>query len=97
MPGPQGPEANKTTEGNIVSKITKEGSSATEIGKEDAPKSSPIADTNKETPVQNANASPAATASSASKGATTSTQTKTTSTQGQRVAGYRYYRDLGKQ
>ena len=97
MPGPQGPEANKTTEGNVVSKISKEGSSATELGKEEPPKSSPIADTNKETPVQNANASPANAASGNSSSANSATtQTKTTSTQGQRVAGYRYYRDLGQ-
>ena len=94
MPGPQGPESNKTTQGDIASKISKAGSSATEIGKEDPPKSSPIADTNKETPVQNANASPASSTGGTGSGAT---QTTTTSTQGQRVAGFRYYRDLGKQ
>ncbi len=99
MPGPQGPEVNKTQDGNIASVISKADSAATQLDTKEPIKTSPIQDTTKETPVQNANASPNSTASTASKqGATSSTtQTKTTSTQGQRVAGFRYYRDLGQQ
>lgn len=91
MPGPQGPETNKTEEGNSSSKISKSSSEATEVGQTEPPKNSPIADTNKETQVQRSSSSPTTQAAS------TSSQTTTTSTQGSRVAGYRYYRDLGKQ
>lgn len=94
MPGPQGPEVNKTEAGNVASVIAKAGSSVTEIGKEEPTKTSPTDDGVKESNIQNSNASPNTTPSSSSKGSTT--QTKTTSNQAQRVAGYRYYRDLGQ-
>lgn len=98
MPGPQGPEANKTTEGNIASVISKAGSSAIEIDKEDTPKSSPIDDGVKETNVKNSNSNPNTAASGASKqgNAASTAQTKTTSNQTQPRTGYRYYRDLGQ-
>ena len=97
MPGPQGPEINKTEAGSTPSVISSEGARATEIDKAEPPKTSPIQDNTKATPVQNANASPDTTSSTASKqGGGATAQTTTTSNQGQRVAGYRYYRDLGQ-
>jgi hypothetical protein len=90
MPGPQGPEVNKTTQGDSPSVISKEGNSATEIGKTEPPKTSPIQDTNKETTVQSANAGP-------NNGQpATSRRTVTTSNAAQPVTGFRYYRDLGQ-
>ncbi len=98
MPGPQGPEINKTTEGTTPSVISSDGARATELDKAEPPKTSPIQDTTKATPVQNANASPDTSSSTVSKQNTgANAKTTITSTQGQRVAGYRYYRDLGKQ
>ena len=92
MPGPQGPEANKKTEGNEPLPISKTDNNATEVDKQEPPKTSPIQDTNKTTPVQ-ANASPTVTSTSTQ----TATKTTTTSNQVKPVTGYRYYRDLGKQ
>jgi hypothetical protein len=95
MPGPQGPEANKTTQGDSPSVISKEGNSATELDKTEPPKTSPIQDTNKETTVQTANAGPANAGSA--NGTTAATQrTVTTSNAVQPVTGFRYYRDLGQ-
>jgi hypothetical protein len=90
MPGPQGPEVNKTTQGDAPSVISKDGNSATEFGKTEPPKTSPIQDTNKETTVQTANAGPNNGA------ATTPSRTVTTSNAAQPVTGFRYYRDLGQ-
>lgn len=90
MPGPQGPEANKTTEGTPPAPISKTDNFATEVDKTEPPKTSPIQDTNKETPVQPANSNPTASQSSGS------AKTVTTSNTAQRVVGYRYYRDIGK-
>jgi hypothetical protein len=99
MPGPQGPEVDKTTSSS--STISKADSNATEIGKTEAPKSSPTDDTNQNTSVKNSSTDPTASGSSsaANNGTSASANTKTnvTSTQGQRVAGFRYYRDIGKQ
>jgi hypothetical protein len=93
MPGPQGPEANKTTQGDAPSVISKEGNNATEIDKTEPPKTSPIQDTNKETTVQSANAGPNSGQGNSSNG---SRRTITTSNAAQPVTGFRYYRDLGQ-
>jgi hypothetical protein len=99
MPGPQGPEVDKTTSSS--STISKADSNATEIGKTEAPKSSPTDDTNSNTPVKNSSTDTTGSGSSsaANNGTSASANTKTnvTSNQPQRVAGFRYYRDIGKQ
>jgi hypothetical protein len=93
MPGPQGPEANKTTQGDSPSVISKEGNGATVIDNKEPPKTSPIQDTNKETNIQSANASPSTTQNTSSP---RNTKTVTTSNAVQPVTGFRYYRDLGQ-
>lgn len=89
MPGPQGPEANETTQGNTPSPISKEDSKAVELDKTEEAKTSPIQDTNKETAIQSANSGPVSSSSSAK------AKTVTTSNSAQRVTGFRYYRDIG--
>lgn len=98
MPGPQGPEANKTTQGDVASVISKAGSSATELTEAEPIKKSPTDDTNKETAVERNGANPNSATSTAAKqgSAAKNAQTKTVSNQAQRVAGFRYYRDLGQ-
>lgn len=88
MPGPQGPEktSTETTDGN-ASKISKQDSAATEIKDEQAPKTS-VVDTG------NSNQGP--TPANASAGSGNNQNTTTTSNQTRRVAGFRYYRDLGQ-
>jgi len=96
MPGPQGPEANKTAQGDVASVISKAGSSATELTEAEAIKKSPTDDANKETPVQN-NSSSSTNSTAAKQGSAVSKAgTKTVSNQGQRATGFRYYRDLGQ-
>jgi hypothetical protein len=88
MPGPQGPEKAVTeSEDKNASKISKEGSSATEIGEKEPPKTS-IADSG-----TTANAPVPANQSNTRN---SNARTTTTSNQGQRVVGFRYYRDLGQ-
>jgi hypothetical protein len=93
MPGPQGPEVNKTTQGDAPSVISKEGNAATELDKTEPPKTSPIQDTNKESAVQAANAGPNTTQNTST---TARQKTVTTSNAVQPVTGFRYYRDLGQ-
>lgn len=98
MPGPQGPEASKTSQGDIASVISKAGSGATEVAEAEPIKKSPTDDTNKESSTQESGANPNNTNSTASKqgNGASQAQTKTVSNQGQRAAGFRYYRDLGQ-
>jgi hypothetical protein len=93
MPGPQGPEVNKTVTGDKPSVIDKASTPAVEIGPTQPPSTSPI------------ESSTAAnlTGSDADKRAAISGQrntanatTTTTSNQPTRVVGFRYYRDLGQ-
>ena len=94
MPGPQGPEANKNTEGNAPTAVTPTNSRATEIGPAEPTKQSPIDDTGRSGTVIAANA----TSQSASNAQTSSasTKTRTTSNQAPTVVGFRYYRDIGR-
>lgn len=88
MPGPQGPEKVETAgDDKAASVVSKEGSSATEIGEKAPPKTS-VADT--------ATASRGPTSSTPPASGTSARNTTTTSNQAQRVAGFRYYRDLGQ-
>ncbi len=96
MPGPQGPEANKTAQGDIASVISKAGSSATELTEAEPIKKSPTDDTNKETSVQNTNAKSTNSTAAKQGSAASRSGTTTVSNQGQRTAGFRYYRDLGQ-
>lgn len=97
MPGPQGPEANKKTEGNTPLTVSKSDNNAVDIGKEEPPKQSPIQDTNQTTQVVNSNAAPQPSSSSQqASGSASNAKTTTTSNQGVRRVGYRYYRDLGQ-
>lgn len=50
MPGPQGPELTNKTGANIPLPRSRENNSATEIDKQEPPRTSPIQDTNKTTP-----------------------------------------------
>jgi hypothetical protein len=84
MPGPQGPEANKTTEGTAPIPISKANAAATEIGPPEVPATSNIDDTATNT---------ISTASQTASG----TKTTTTSNQAKPVTGFRYYRDIGNQ
>lgn len=90
MPGPQGPEktVSESADGN-ASRIAREDSAATEIKEEQAPRTSNI-DTG------TSNQGPAPANSPASSSANRNTSTTTTSNQTRRVAGFRYYRDLGQ-
>lgn len=88
MPGPQGPEKTATeNEDKNASKIAKEGSSATQIGEKEPPKTT-VADT--------ATSQQGPTPNTSQTNTTNNRRTTTTSNQAQRVAGFRYYRDLGQ-
>ena len=90
MPGPQGPEAEKTAQGDQPTVISTTGNSAIEVGPEDPAKTSPTDDPNlNSAPSTNASGSQAA-------GSAASAQTVNTSTAGPRRVGFRYYRDLGQ-
>jgi hypothetical protein len=93
MPGPQGPEANKLTQGDQPTVISASGNSAVEVGPEDPAKTSPTDDSNKNTGPSNGGAGPQ-TAGNASSAATA--KTVNTSTEAPRRVGFRYYRDLGQ-
>jgi hypothetical protein len=93
MPGPQGPEADKKTQGDQSTVISASGNSAIEVGPEDPVKTSPTDDSNKNTGPSNGSASPQ-TAGNASSAATA--KTVNTSTEAPRRVGFRYYRDLGQ-
>lgn len=96
MPGPQGPEVEKNNAAAPIT-VSKTDNAATEIGKVDAPKSTPIADTTPSTQVVNSNASPTETAkANNTAGTAASAKTTTTSNTATRRVGYRYYRDLGQ-
>lgn len=92
MPGPQGPEANKKTEGNTPLVVSPTDNKATEIDKEEPARKSPIDDSNKTTTVTDSNASPQTTANKQQSNA----KTTVTSTQAPIRPGFRYYRDLGQ-
>lgn len=51
MPGPQGPELANKIGANVPLPTSRENNSATEVGKQEPPKTSPIQDTNKTTPL----------------------------------------------
>jgi hypothetical protein len=88
MPGPQGPEANKKTEGDAPLVSSPSGNSMTEVGPEEPAKTSPSDDPSVESaPVTN-NTSQTASNSSA--------RTVNTSNAAPRRVGFRYYRDLGQ-
>jgi hypothetical protein len=92
MPGPQGPEANKKTEGDQPTVVSSTGNNATETGPEDPARTSPIDDPNPNSAPSNGSATPqTATASGAG-----SARTVNTSTEAPRRVGFRYYRDLGQ-
>ena len=92
MPGPQGPEANKKTEGDQPTVVSSTGNNATETGPEDPARTSPIDDPNPNSSPSNSSATPqTATASGAG-----SARTVNTSTEAPRRVGFRYYRDLGQ-
>jgi hypothetical protein len=93
MPGPQGPEANKATQGDLATVISASGNSAIEVGPEDPAKTSPTDDPNLNTGPSNGGAGPQ-TAGNTSSAATA--KTVNTSTNGTRRVGFRYYRDLGQ-
>jgi hypothetical protein len=93
MPGPQGPEANKLTQGDQSTVISASGNSAVEVGPEDPAKTSPTDDSNKNTGPSNGGSGPQ-TAGNASSAATA--KTVNTSTEAPRRVGFRYYRDLGQ-
>jgi hypothetical protein len=92
MPGPQGPENNKTVTDSTAPVGTKADTPATEIGPKEPPKTSMVTNTasNSTTtvPGQRASADP--------RRSDAPTTTTTTSNQTPRVVGFRYYRDLGQ-
>jgi hypothetical protein len=92
MPGPQGPEANKKTEGDQPTVVSSTGNSTTEVGPEDPTRTSPTDDPNLNNGPSNGTPNSQTTASSGP-GAT---RTVNTSTEGPRRVGFRYYRDLGQ-
>ena len=85
MPGPQGPEVNKTTEGSTPNVISKTDSAVTKIDEVEKP-STTVSDP--PTPNSTATQSNSSTPSTSNNTTTTSNQTKP-------VTGYRYYRDIG--
>jgi hypothetical protein len=93
MPGPQGPEADKKTQGNQPTVISASGNSAIEVGPEDPAKTSPTDDPNLNTGPSSGGTS-SQTAGNASSAATA--KTVNTSTEAPRRVGFRYYRDLGQ-
>ena len=86
MPGPQGPEVNETITGDKASVVDKADVPATEIGAKEPPRTSPI---------DNSTTNSAVNTGANNNGSTTA-KTTTTSNQTRRVAGFRYYRDLGQ-
>jgi hypothetical protein len=88
MPGPQGPEANKKTEGDAPLVSSPSGNSMTTVGPEEPAKTSPIDDTTTES-------APATNASSQT-GSNSTAKTVNTSNAAPRRVGFRYYRDLGQ-
>lgn len=92
MPGPQGPEAAQTGDGEPPLVISTSNTSSTEIGKVEPPKTSPTDDINKTNDVSNTG-NPSTTPNKNGAGGAS---TKTSSNQVQPKAGYRYYRDLGQ-
>jgi hypothetical protein len=95
MPGPQGPEVNKMTDGATASVITKADTGASQIDKEAKPSSS-MTDDSKKPSTTVTNNSSTSTASKETSSTQNTAKTTTTSNQSQPVAGYRYYRDLGQ-
>jgi hypothetical protein len=91
MPGPQGPEVNETVTGDKAAVVTKADVPATEIGPKEPPKTSPI-----DNSTSNSAVSTAANNTNGSTATNTTNTTTTTSNQTRRVAGFRYYRDLGQ-
>ena len=91
MPGPQGPEAAQTTQGEPPLVVTPTDTSATKIDQVEKAKTSPTDDINKENQTTG-KADPSTTPNNSGK----TGATKTTSNQAQPRAGYRYYRDLGQ-
>jgi len=92
MPGPQGPEVNETVTGDKAAVVTKADVPATEIGPKEQPKTSPIDNSTSNSAVSTA----ANNTSGTNNNGSTTTKTTTTSNQTRRVAGFRYYRDLGQ-
>jgi hypothetical protein len=92
MPGPQGPEVNETVTGDKAAVVTKADVPATEIGDKEPPKTSPIDNSTSNSTVSTG----ANNTSGANNNGSTTTKTTTTSNQTRRVAGFRYYRDLGQ-
>jgi hypothetical protein len=88
MPGPQGPEVNKTVTGDKPSVIDKASTPAVEIGPTQPPSTSPIEQSSPNT----ANVNTGNNGGAANNG----TPVTTTSNQSRRVVGFRYYRDLGQ-
>jgi len=88
MPGPQGPEASKTSQGSSPSVISKTDASAIEIKEVAPPKTSNIDNANGTTSIKTPN-------TTSNTPAQASTKTTTTSNQARPVTGFRYYRDLG--
>ena len=91
MPGPQGPEAAQTTQGEPPLVVTPSDNGATKIDQVEKAKTSPTDDINKENQTAG-KADPSTTPNNSGK----TGATKTTSNQAQPRAGYRYYRDLGQ-
>ena len=89
MPGPQGPEVNKTVTGDKPSVIDKASTPAVEIGPTQPPSTSPI---EKSSPNTASNVNTGNNSVAANNGTTVTT----TSNQSRRVVGFRYYRDLGQ-
>jgi len=90
MPGPQGPEKVETAaEDTSASRVSKPDSPATEIKEEEGPKTSHIDNSS-------ANQGPTPAGGNRNTNVNTARRTTTTSNQAQRVAGFRYYRDLGQ-
>ena len=88
MPGPQGPEVNETVTGDKAAVVTKADVPATEIGPKEPPKTSPIDNSTSNSAVN--------TGANNTNGSAATNTTTTTSNQTRRVAGFRYYRDLGQ-
>ena len=86
MPGPQGPEI---TEEDKTGAVTPTDAGAIDIKEQEAPKTSPIDDSNTTTQLASNNNTTNTNADGTSK-------TQTTSNQAPTRPGFRYYRDLGQ-
>jgi hypothetical protein len=93
MPGPQGPEVNKTVTGDKPSVIDKASTPAVEIGPVEPPSTSPIESS---TAVNLTGSDADKRAAISGQRNTATATTTTTSNQPTRVVGFRYYRDLGQ-